>query len=93
MSDLQTSIGDGPGILQMTRIVCLRDGNLKEPQAQAEAVGQLKASYPSPEEATRKNVALPQWTSGQLEQVSSSWHCNIELALSIYPQQPESAVV
>ncbi len=57
-------MGDGPGILQM--IVCLRDGNLtrKEPQAQAEAVEQLKASYPSPEEATRKNVALPQFTSG-----------------------------
>jgi hypothetical protein len=97
MSDLQTSMGDGPGILQM--IVCLRDGNLKARKPQAEAVEQLKASYPSPEEATRKNVALPQWTSGLAgefkSEASCQWHCNIEPALTVsissYPQP--SAVV
>jgi hypothetical protein len=48
MSDLQTSMGDD--VLQM--ILCPRDGK------EAASVEQLRAMYPSPEEATRNNVAL-----------------------------------
>jgi hypothetical protein len=59
MPDLQTSMGDD--ILQM--IVCLRDG--KEA-----AVEQLKAMYPSPEEAN--NVALDIKTKLALQHQASA---------------------